>query len=77
MLHLQLSLAQMRPKMLLQLLLGERLHQLVDLAVKINLLDLANIVFEAHAREVQLCVALKFLLINVVLVVLGLIAIRI
>ena len=55
MLHLNLSLTQMHSMVPLQLLLGESLYDFLHLLFQAHtLFDLPDVVFERHAREVEL-----------------------
>ena len=77
MLYLQSTLAEMCPIMLFDLLLSELLNQLLELIVEIIMLNLTNIVFEAHTREVELRVAFDLLIIDCALIFVSLIPISI
>ena len=77
MLYLQSTLAEMCSIMLFDLLLSELLNQLLELIVEIIMLNLTNIVFEAHTREVELCVAFDLLIIDCALIFVSLIPISI
>ena len=68
MLQLHLALAQIYTMVPLELLLGEAVDQSEDLPVQVTLLDVAHVVFEGHAREVELRVPLDLLFIDNVVI---------